>query len=91
MPRSLSLLIVLACAGSVVRADPWPNWRGPDNQGHSAETNLPLNWGPKQNVRWRTPLPDAGNSTPAVWGDRVFVTQARGPAPGGRGNCSARR
>jgi len=27
-------------------------------------------------VRWRTPLPERGNSTPAVWENRIFVTQA---------------
>jgi outer membrane protein assembly factor BamB len=27
-------------------------------------------------VRWRVELPDRGNSTPVIWGDRVFVTQA---------------
>src|SRR5262249_11466955 len=28
------------------------------------------------NVRWKAPLPGPGNSTPVVWGDRVFLTQA---------------
>ena len=27
-------------------------------------------------VRWRTPLPEAGNSSPIVWGERIFLTQA---------------
>lgn len=58
------------------RADNWPAWRGPDGQGQSAEKEVPLTWGVKENVRWKTPLPDAGNSTPIVWGERVFVTQA---------------
>ena len=35
-----------------------------------------MHWSGRENVRWRTPLPDRGNSTPVVWGDRVFVTQA---------------
>jgi outer membrane protein assembly factor BamB len=26
-------------------------------------------------VKWKVPLPDRGNSTPIVWGSRVFVTQ----------------
>ena len=67
------LLLILP---TTTRADNWPAWRGPDGQGHTAETKLPLTWGPKENVRWRIDLPDAGNSTPAVWGDKVFVTQA---------------
>lgn len=58
------------------RSDDWPAWRGADGQGRSGETKLPLRWEPKENVRWRIPLPDAGNSTPVVWGDRIFLTQA---------------
>src|SRR5258708_34737861 len=54
----------------------WPGWRGPDGTGVAAEKNLPLHWSTNENVRWRTALPDRGNSTPIVWGGRVFVTQA---------------
>jgi outer membrane protein assembly factor BamB len=57
-------------------ADNWPAWRGPTGQGHSAEKNLPLTWSATTNVRWQVPLADPGNSTPVVWGDRIFVTQA---------------
>src|SRR3954466_10105910 len=68
----VSLLLVPAARG----AD-WPTWRGPQGTGVApADTRLPLTWSDKENVRWRTPLPDRGNSTPAVWRDRVFVTQA---------------
>ena len=58
------------------RAGNWPGWRGPGGDGVSDEKNVPLRWSGKENVRWRAPLPDRGNSTPVVWGDRVFVTQA---------------
>jgi hypothetical protein len=27
-------------------------------------------------VRWKVPLPGPGNSTPIVWGEHVFLTQA---------------
>jgi hypothetical protein len=37
---------------------------------------LPLHWTTNENVRWRVALPEPGNSTPVVWGGRVFVTQA---------------
>lgn len=76
MTRCLSGVLAAALCVALARADNWPAWRGPGGQGHAAETRLPLTWGPKENVRWRVPLPDSGNSTPAVWGDRVFVTQA---------------
>jgi hypothetical protein len=55
----------------------WPGWRGPQGTGMAAEGGkVPAEWDEERNVRWRTPPPDRGNSTPAVWGDRVFVTHA---------------
>jgi outer membrane protein assembly factor BamB len=54
----------------------WPQWRGPDGSGVSAEKGLPEEWGEAKNVRWKTPLPGRGHSSPVVWGKRVFVTTA---------------
>lgn len=53
----------------------WPAWRGPEATGVARETNLPLTWSATQNVLWHVALPGPGNSSPIVWGDRVFVTQ----------------
>ncbi len=76
MMRSFTVVLALGWLAVTVRADNWPGWRGAGGQGQCAEKDLPLTWGPKENVRWKVPLPDAGSSTPIVWGDRVFVTQA---------------
>ena len=35
-----------------------------------------MKWSATENVRWKTPLPGPGNSTPILWGDRIFLTQA---------------
>lgn len=56
----------------------WPAWRGPASTGVSTEATLPLRWSATENVKWRVPLREPGNSTPVVWGERVFVTQAVG-------------
>jgi outer membrane protein assembly factor BamB len=58
------------------RGENWPSWRGPFGTGVCAEAGLPLKWDQKEGVVWRVPLADRGNSTPIVWGDSVFVTQA---------------
>src|SRR6266403_151097 len=74
-PSSLvigTFLLALACKA---QAGPWPGWRGPDGNGISKERNLPLLWSTNQNVMWRAPLPQPCNSTPIVWGSRVFITQ----------------
>jgi outer membrane protein assembly factor BamB len=59
-----------------VSAANWPGWRGPNGTGISHEKTLPLKWSTNESVRWRVDLPGRGNSSPIVWGDRVFVTQA---------------
>lgn len=75
MTRPLSLL-VLVCSASFTIADNWPAWRGPTGQGHCDEKNVPLKWSDKENVRWKIDLADHGNSTPVVWEDFIFLTQA---------------
>jgi len=75
---SLLLSITLVFFSTLdLSAGNWPSWRG-DNagSGKTPETNLPLEWDQKKNVVWRIDLPDRGNSTPAIWGDKVFVPQA---------------
>lgn len=73
-------LAVLTCALSVgasgVRAEDWPQFRGPTGQGLSSETNLPLDWSETNHVIWKTPVPGTGWSSPAVSGDRVWLTAA---------------
>src|SRR6476620_6221492 len=74
-----TVFFLLACAialGCRVSAAQWPAWRGPEGTGVSQEHNLPLHWSTNQNVRWRVPLPERGNSNPVVWDERVFITQA---------------
>jgi outer membrane protein assembly factor BamB len=52
----------------------WPQWRGPTGDSVSDETNLPIAWSEKDNIAWKCPLPGQGASTPAIWGNAVFVT-----------------
>jgi len=75
MKRTLSLLLAL-CPLVSAFADNWPMWRGVNGDGTCAESNLPEKWSQTENVVWKVALPERGNSTPVVWGDKVFVTQA---------------
>ena len=72
LPRLLALTVCVL-AGTA-RADNWPQWRGPKGIGVSDEKNLPVTWGPESGLAWSTPLPEWGTSTPAIWGDAIFVT-----------------
>jgi outer membrane protein assembly factor BamB len=51
----------------------WPQWRGPTGDSVYHGTGLPTQWGP-ENVVWKATVPGWGASTPAVWGDHLFVT-----------------
>ncbi|MBI3870169.1 MAG: PQQ-like beta-propeller repeat protein [Verrucomicrobia bacterium] len=74
--RILPMALLLGIAGGSCVAGPWPSWRGPIGNGVSPEKRATEKWSATQNVRWRAPLPEPGNSSPIVWGRRVFLTQA---------------
>ena len=86
MPRAAALAIagaVLALGSfadvSSQAADAerfWPQWRGPHFKGVSTTANPPVTWSETKNIVWKVPLPGRGNSTPVIWGDRLFVTSA---------------
>ena len=54
----------------------WPQWRGPASLGISAERNLPEEWSPDRNIKWKAAIPGKAHSSPIVWGKRVFLTTA---------------
>ncbi len=76
MRRAVALSCSLALFSCAAAAEDWPAWRGPRSDGTSEETNLPVRWSTTDNVKWKIPLPDRGNSTPIVLKDRIFLTQA---------------
>src|SRR5262245_43655231 len=52
----------------------WAQWRGPEGNGVSPETNVPLEWALSKNIKWAAPIPGRGLSSPIVWGNRIFLT-----------------
>lgn len=70
----LSVLIAAFCPESRAESN-WPVWRGPHGNGHSLETGLPAEWS-AQSVLWKQPLPGEGQSSPVIWGERIFLTSA---------------
>jgi outer membrane protein assembly factor BamB len=51
----------------------WPRWRGPSGQGQVAAGQYTDKWTPTTSV-WKVSVPGRGNSSPIVWGDRLFLT-----------------
>ncbi|GIT31152.1 MAG: hypothetical protein Ct9H300mP1_31980 [Planctomycetaceae bacterium] len=69
---------IVAVTGEESCAENWPGWRGPDRNGVSRDTGVPLNWSADSNIAWKTPLPGSGISNPIIFDDRVFVTASDG-------------
>lgn len=73
---------LIRCVGSVLtcllplalHAENWPQWRGPDGNGVSRGTDLPIAWNEGSGLAWKCKLPEWGCSTPAIWDDAVFLT-----------------
>jgi outer membrane protein assembly factor BamB len=69
-------LMCTAGAFADVELATWPSWRGADGTGVVADGNPPLQWSETENVKWKTALPGEGQSTPIIWGDKIFLQTA---------------
>ena len=72
----MKILLILLFLSFPMLAQDWPEFRGPSGQGHSAERGLPLSWSETKNVKWKTAIPGKGWSSPAIQGDRIWLTTA---------------
>ncbi len=54
----------------------WPQFRGPSVDGHGIAEGLPAEWSDTKNVKWKTPIPHKGWSTPLVSETQVWLTTA---------------
>src|SRR5581483_11932623 len=62
----------LVLAQDAPRPDEWARFRGPNGTGIGT-ADLPASWADKD-YRWKAKLPGLGNSSPVLWGERLFVT-----------------
>lgn len=78
----VSTLIILMCGMVISQAnaseynDNWPTWRGPIFSGEAVKGNPPTSWSETKNVKWKTPIPGKGLSSPVIWGDQLFITSS---------------
>lgn len=73
LPFSFFVFVVSAAAQHV---EEWPQFRGPEGQGHSSETGIPFQWSETRNVAWKVAVPGRGWSSPVVSGGRIWLTTA---------------
>ena len=57
-------------------AQNWPMFRGPQASGVADAQGALVEWDVKagKNIRWKTPIPGFANSSPVIWGNRIFLS-----------------
>lgn len=77
LARSTFVGLFLTCLGSAtLAAAEWPQFRGPNGQGHSTAKGLPSEWSETTNIVWKTALPGKGWSSPVIDGKQIWLTYA---------------
>lgn len=82
LARSSAIVTMVAglvawSAAAPEAAEVWPQWRGPEGQGHaSLAHDLPVTWSETEHVAWKTPLPGRGWSSPVLDATHAWMTTA---------------
>lgn len=76
--RFAILLMLVPALGAQAQ---WPQFRGPSGDGLATRpgaeaVGVPIRWSEKENVRWKTPIPHRGWSTPVVLEGQIWLTTA---------------
>lgn len=77
-----SIILLLLFVWSLPAQGAWPQFRGPWGNGMATQPDeaeplgLPVRWSEQENVRWKTPIPHRGWSTPVVMDGQVWLTTA---------------
>jgi outer membrane protein assembly factor BamB len=85
-PRSLLLsfagMVVFTVAGGLSapgkmldEAESWPQFRGPDGQGHVVGP-MPTSWSDSASIQWSVDIPGSGWSSPVILDGQVWLTTA---------------
>ena len=78
MRNALLLFVALVAlfASTALAAENWPQFRGPEGDGMTDETGLPLSWSESENVKWKTAIHGKAWSSPVIWDDQIWMTTA---------------
>lgn len=68
----------LMTTGQLLPERQWPGYRGNLASGVLDNANLPetFDFSKQENIRWKIEIPGMGISSPAIWGNRLFITSA---------------
>src|SRR5688500_12142353 len=81
MVRIVMLKLASVCSTCLllavsVRAEDWPQFRGPTANGVSSASRVPIVWNSTDHVVWKTPIPGGGWSSPVLAEGRLYLTTA---------------
>jgi outer membrane protein assembly factor BamB len=68
--------LILLSLPALGLASDWPQFRGPDGQGHSTSQNVPLTWSESENIAWKVPVAGSGWSSPSIAAEQIWLTTA---------------
>lgn len=69
---------VAPASSSAAGIDNFPNFRGIGGTGVSSKRNIPVRWDglTGTGIKWKAAIPLTGQSSPVIWGEKIFVTGA---------------
>ena len=75
--KIIAVVAMAVLTAAVAGAGDWPQWRGPNLNGSTDETNLPTTFSKTENLAWAVPLPGASGATPIVVAERIFLVSTK--------------
>lgn len=75
-PSCAFTFAIFSCSLPLSAADSWPDFRGPNYDGHAGTAGLPSSWSESENVKWKTEMPLLGLSSPIVMDNQIWLTTA---------------
>src|SRR5690349_12615250 len=76
MIKNICLSLIAFAYSLPALAQEWPQFRGPDGQGHALAEHVPITWSETEGIAWKTAIPGLGWSSPVVTGDQIWLTTA---------------
>ena len=75
--NAVAAAVCLLCGVSAAPAQDWPQWRGPNRDDRIAGFQAPETWPAQLKAVWKVTV-GAGDATPALVGDRLYVFTREG-------------
>lgn len=72
-------LALAICLAPIDDTPAWPGFLGA-NASEVDAASIPVKWSPKENIAWVQPIKGHGQSSPVIYGDKIFVTSCDGAA-----------